>query len=1408
MQAKGVMGFNVVKGLSDREWPRERRARRCVGTALCVLLLLAAGAPAGAVLSEFYSATGNLALSVDGAGSNGASHLIEVEKPNATATVRKAFLLAASTGFRVRTLIDDDVAINGTGMRWDAVIPGPIGNSNARADVTAIVKPIVDSAAPGRISFTLTEVDTTGIDGEVLAVVFDDPMQGGTSTVLLLFGSQAPAGDSFAITLAEPINPAARGAKIDMGLGITFGFQGPQQYSIVEVNGSRLTTSAGGQDDGVAQDGALITAGGLDDSNANPSNPFATPTGPRDDDELYSLLPFVTPTSTNIAVTTQNPSNDDDILFAYFHLSTAAILGEGIVLAPPSATNPVGTTHTVTATVADDVGAPVVGRTVTFLVVSGPNAGETGTDDTDAQGKATFTYTGDGGEGIDTIRASFQDSQGGARTSNDATKHWAFPCGNDVREGSEQCDDGNGVDCDGCDTDCTISACGCCALGGAAALSSRAQEPGRGPAAQPRAAANGLCEGPVSQNTCDDLGGTLQIGLVCNPNRGCDQSACAPPMVYSSDADFDQGTLLNVNHDVVHGQLQLNQATSPFPFVNIAISGRGTIARIDVNSGAILGEYQTAPDGMGRDPSRTTVDQLGNVWVSNRAEGGVSAGQPKGSIARVGLVIGGTRTNASGTPDPAGQYLKPPFQYNTCVDRDGNSLIKTSFGLGNVLPWTNSGSADTDGGVSTADDECIINYTRIVGTNARTVAVDANNDVWTGGLGNLDHEKVSGVTGLPIPGTQFNLNCGGYGGLLDASGVLWSARGGAGLLRFVPNAMPPPAGSGVCLDSSRGDYGLGIDPSTGHIWHTNISENRIAELAADGTVLNAYAHGDYYAQGVAVDSSGNVWVAHSLLGPRTVGHLRTDGTFVGNIDVGDGPTGVAVDSNGKIWVANYYSWNAVRIDPNAGPIGGGGFPVGAVDLTVDLGNGAYPYNYSDMTGFVAIGATSPQGSWTVVKDSGVADAAWNNILWNSEPEGSEPAGSSITVEARAANTQTGLGSQTFMPMSNGAPTGLTGQFIEVRVTLRATPAGVSPVLSDLQITGCAPSGGACGDGIVDAGEECDPRQPNPCCNASTCTFEPSSTSCDTDGNACTTDHCDGQGGCVFSANAGQGTPCTDDGRLCTTDQCDGAGACVHPPVPPAQCPSGYVLLGSPPLAAVAARLTRDAHANGAVCGTHVRALYGADMAGDVIGRGAVGAAVVLFPSSHVHGDVATGGGSLVRRRRAIVDGTVDTSGGAPEVDDCTTASQRAHTRRAQLEALGATQTLPAINLSSSASQSITMAAKDNVVDVGSIVLRRGARLQLRGVPGTTTVVMRVHGPVRLGNGSRIELLDGLTPGQVLFVVAGDVSVGSRAQLSGSVFATGRTYVKPNGVVNGQIVGGNTVALRVDAQLNLSPWVGW
>jgi streptogramin lyase len=545
------------------------------------------------------------------------------------------------------------------------------------------------------------------------------------------------------------------------------------------------------------------------------------------------------------------------------------------------------------------------------------------------------------------------------------------------------------------------------------------------------------------------LWGTGNLYSQADPSAGCTRT-------FTSDEDFNEGLLLSVNTSV-SGSLRLDQPGQPLPFVYIPCSARGTVVRINVVTGEIVGEFASAPDGRGKDPSRTTVDKFGNVWVSNRGESSSINGTPKGSVIRIGLTLGGTRCDADGTPNALGQYLKPPFIYNTCIDRNGDGLIKTSRGLGNILPWTNAGGVDNDGGVDTAEDEAITVYTRVLATGARTIAVDGSPEgefnVWVGGSSNNFHEKLDGETGEPIAGSAFNTGTGGYGGLFDGNGVLWSATGGNGpILRYDTNTDT------YINISGNGDYGLGIDPNTGEIWATNVNGNRVVKMSPSGAILGSYQHGSFNAQGVGVDAFGNVYVAHSLINATTtIGHLKTDGTFVGNIQLGPagaGPIGIAIDAFGKVWTSGIYGNTAQRIDPNAGPIGANGEPIGAVDLTVDLGAGAGPYTYSDMTGFVAINATVPSGTWNVVHDGLVAGRKWGKITWTADT----PQQTGVIVEARASDDLLNLALLDYVQVGNGEEfccAGVTGRYVEIRTTLfRGITINETPVLYDLTVECC------------------------------------------------------------------------------------------------------------------------------------------------------------------------------------------------------------------------------------------------------------------------------------------------------------------------------------------------------------------
>ena len=63
--------------------------------------------------------------------------------------------------------------------------------------------------------------------------------------------------------------------------------------------------------------------------------------------------------------------------------------------------NAVGTPHKVRATVTPKQ----AGVTVRFRVMAGPNVGDSSVGITDANGRASFIYTGDGGPGTDAITA-------------------------------------------------------------------------------------------------------------------------------------------------------------------------------------------------------------------------------------------------------------------------------------------------------------------------------------------------------------------------------------------------------------------------------------------------------------------------------------------------------------------------------------------------------------------------------------------------------------------------------------------------------------------------------------------------------------------------------------------------------------------------------------------------------------------------------------------------------------------------------------------------------------------------------------------------------------------------------------------------------------------------------------------
>ncbi|MDM8530354.1 Ig-like domain-containing protein [Anaerolineales bacterium HSG25] len=493
------------------------------------------------------------------------------------------------------------------------------------------------------------------------------------------------------------------------------------------------------------------------------------------------------------------------------------------------------------------------------------------------------------------------------------------------------------------------------------------------------------------------------FGLLLSLLPAQDVTQAAGPTVqkFTFPNNFAAGEAVNVEAE--GGSLQMTSELSTFPFIWIALSGRGTVAKLDTETGEILAEYKTAPDNRGKNPSRTTVDLNGNVWLSNRSE---SSGG-KGSVTHFGLL-----------------------ENNQCVDRNENGVIDTSTGLDDVKAWP---KGNDNGGVTNAADECIIHYVRTNGTGVRHVSLDINGDVWAGGWSIKKFDLIDGQTGQ-IKKTAGPFSYGGYGGLIDGNNVLWSAHPNGKLLRYDTN-------TGDTTYPSVNAYGLGLD-SQGNVW-AGPWGSKVVKVAPDGSVLGKY-HDNSIHRGVAVDSNDEVWVVLNYGSwSRTqskVVRLDNDGNTIATIDVGTGATGAAVDSKGKVWVTNYGSHNVSRIDPTTNE----------VDKTVYLGKNAAPYNYSDMTGALALNNTAPQGTWITVIDQGVNDTTWDKVSWEATTGG----GSEVELSARVANTKAGLGGKEPVILSSGGDISLKGRYMQLQVKLKPGPAPdkTSPTVTSIDVT--------------------------------------------------------------------------------------------------------------------------------------------------------------------------------------------------------------------------------------------------------------------------------------------------------------------------------------------------------------------
>jgi len=292
----------------------------------CVLAGGLAAPAAHASLTPFQTFSGHFGVSTDGFGSTSQAGTLSAFVP-AGATVKAAYLYT-STYF---TTVGIGSTLAGTTVSYSTLLGETPADKMqaARADVTGIVKPLIDGGPGGTYNLRITEASDYQ-DGEALVVVWEL----GTfaiSTVAILDGFSDPTAEFTRLRFSAPLDPTAPGFAAELRLGIGFSYDGTpcgsypkEQASTVQVNGTAISTKAGCNDDSedaIAGNGNLITVGGSDD-------PYSAmnPTIDRDH-ERYNLAALVNAGDTDITVQTSNPSLNDNIFLAVFQVSGTATVG-------------------------------------------------------------------------------------------------------------------------------------------------------------------------------------------------------------------------------------------------------------------------------------------------------------------------------------------------------------------------------------------------------------------------------------------------------------------------------------------------------------------------------------------------------------------------------------------------------------------------------------------------------------------------------------------------------------------------------------------------------------------------------------------------------------------------------------------------------------------------------------------------------------------------------------------------------------------------------------------------------------------------------------------------------------------------------------------------------------------------
>lgn len=253
-----------------------------------------------ASLIGHYSTTGQVGMSLDGLGTVTGIGNLDSSIP-LNSSIEAAFLYAAARSGG--SWASSPTITFGGDVYNSATLFG--SNRSAVFDVSTTVQ---NQYNPSLVSQTWGIVENTDSEGTALAVVYSNPSlsEGG-----ILLSTGEGLNSTYSASLPSTIDLSS--GSVLMSLGISYSVDNSStQRTEVDVNGSRLSNSAGGNGDGFRSNGALLEIGGIGD---NPANPSLLDTNTDADDLLYTLDSFVSSGDSSIDFVFNGISNDDYIFF-------------------------------------------------------------------------------------------------------------------------------------------------------------------------------------------------------------------------------------------------------------------------------------------------------------------------------------------------------------------------------------------------------------------------------------------------------------------------------------------------------------------------------------------------------------------------------------------------------------------------------------------------------------------------------------------------------------------------------------------------------------------------------------------------------------------------------------------------------------------------------------------------------------------------------------------------------------------------------------------------------------------------------------------------------------------------------------------------------------------------------------